>query len=117
MPSANLGKLERKVMEIVWAQKNSSVRQVLNKLGKDHKRAYTTIATVLNRLHTKGLLGRIEQDSVYFYFLKLSRELYSKSVARSFIDNFVRYFCDFNRRAGFLGGSNYSSFVTNSNFC
>lgn len=43
-------------MNILWERGERSVRQVLAAL--DQRLAYTTIATVLDRLHEKGLLLR-----------------------------------------------------------
>jgi predicted transcriptional regulator len=54
---ARLGELERRVMEIAWASATSdvSVRDLCNELP-DY--AYTTVATVLDRLVHKGMLKR-----------------------------------------------------------
>ena len=54
---AKLGDLERRVMEILWASESHevSVRDVANVLDEY---AYTTVATVLDRLVHKGLLTR-----------------------------------------------------------
>jgi predicted transcriptional regulator len=54
---ARLGDLERRVMEILWEEPDSelSVRDVAGVLS-DY--AYTTVATVLDRLVHKGLVRR-----------------------------------------------------------
>jgi predicted transcriptional regulator len=54
---ARLGELERRVMEIAWASVESdmSVRDVRRELPAH---AYTTVATVLDRLVHKGMLRR-----------------------------------------------------------
>jgi len=54
---ARLGELERRVMEILWASENRemSVRDVAGELP-DY--AYTTVATVLDRLVNKRMLTR-----------------------------------------------------------
>jgi predicted transcriptional regulator len=54
---ARLGHLERRVMDILWATGGSdtSVRQVADELPEY---AYTTVATVLDRLTHKGVLKR-----------------------------------------------------------
>jgi predicted transcriptional regulator len=55
--TARLGELERRVMDTLWAQPGleSSGRDVTDALA-DH--AYTTVATVLERLVHKGLVQR-----------------------------------------------------------
>jgi predicted transcriptional regulator len=54
---ARLGDLERRVMEILWRSVDSEVtgRQVADELSEY---AYTTVATVLDRLTHKGLVTR-----------------------------------------------------------
>ncbi len=55
----NLGPLEARIMQILWScepGEHASVRDVLGHLGDDL--AYTTVMTVLGRLHDKGLAER-----------------------------------------------------------
>jgi predicted transcriptional regulator len=54
---ARLGELERRVMEILWEAADSEVtgRQVANQFPEY---AYTTLATVLDRLTHKGVVKR-----------------------------------------------------------
>ena len=94
MKSTSLGKLEQRTMEIVWEMKSCSTRDVLNELERDRKLAYTTVATILQRLHNKGLLNRKENKSVYIYSPKISKELYTKNVAKSFLKRFIDSFGD-----------------------
>ena len=54
-------KLERRVLETLWQGGSWSVREVL--AAVDGKLAYTTIATVLDRLHAKGRVAR-EKDGL-----------------------------------------------------
>ena len=81
-------------MEIVWQDGQTSVRDVLSRLPRKKKIAYTTVATIIQRLHNKGLLARKVTGNTYVYSPKLSRERYAKGVASSFIKKFVTYFGD-----------------------
>lgn len=91
---STLGELEQQIMDIVWERKNCSARDVLTKLEKDKKIAYTTVATILQRLHDKGLLTRNENSSGHIYSPKVSKEKYTKNVASSFLKNFINSFGD-----------------------
>ena len=53
---AALGRLERAVMDTVWAGGDFSVRDVQSTLGRPA--AYTTVMTTLDRLFKKGLVRR-----------------------------------------------------------
>lgn len=90
----SLGELEQQIMDIVWECKNCSARDVLNKLETDKKLAYTTVATILQRLFDKGLLTRKENAAGHIYSPKISKEKYTKNVAQSFLKNFISSFGD-----------------------
>jgi predicted transcriptional regulator len=94
MKSTSLGELEQQIMDIVWEQKHCSARDVLTKLKQEKKLAYTTVATILQRLFDKGLLIRKEDKSGYIYSPKLSKAKYSKNIVQSFLKNFINSFGD-----------------------
>jgi BlaI family transcriptional regulator, penicillinase repressor len=63
---ARLGELERRVMEILWKEPNREMtgREVADVLPEN---AYTTVATVLDRLVRKGLVRRrMDRGSIQF---------------------------------------------------
>lgn len=92
MKTVSLGELEQQIMDIVWKQKKSSAKEIQTKL--DRELAYTTVATILNRLYEKGLLKRAESKSGNIYSPKVSKEKYTKNVAQSFLKNFINSFGD-----------------------
>jgi len=94
MKAASLGELEKQIMDIVWKCNECSGRDVLNSLGKKRTLAYTTVATILQRLYEKGLLIRKEKRIGYVYSPKLSKEGYGKSIAKSFLNKFIDSFGD-----------------------
>lgn len=94
MKQTSLGELEQQIMDIVWESKNCSARDILTKLEINKKLAYTTVATILQRLYDKGLLARKENVTGHIYSPKVSREKYTKNVAQSFIKNFISSFGD-----------------------
>lgn len=66
-----LGELEFEIMKIIWNMEKASVREVLLRLKKKRKIAYTTIMTVMSRLYDKGILKRELNDSgAYIYVPK-----------------------------------------------
>ena len=94
MKQKPISELEEKIMNIVWEQRRCSARDVLVVLEKDRKLAYTTVATILQRLHSKGLVKRIEDKSGHIYSPKLSKESYSRNIASSFLRKFIDSFGD-----------------------
>ena len=94
MKSKALSDLEQDAMNIIWEYGHCSVRDVLERINKKKKLAYTTIATILQRLYDKGLVTRTNNEVVFYYSPKLSKENYSKNMARSFIAKFFNSFGD-----------------------
>lgn len=94
MKTVSLGELEQRIMNIVWEMKSCSTRDVQNKLGKDRKLAYTTVATVLQRLYEKGLITRTAKTKAHIYFPRVSKESYGRNIAQSFLKRFINSFGD-----------------------
>jgi len=71
-PAAQLGPLERQVLQAVWERGNATVREVL----KDGKvwQTYPTIMTTMDRLFKKGLLHRIADGKAFRYSAKFRPE-------------------------------------------
>lgn len=65
----NLGPLERRVMARLWARGPQTVGEVLQALNEGEHRplAYTTVMTILVRLHEKGYLTRRREARHYRY--------------------------------------------------
>lgn len=78
-----LGSLEVKIMRIAWERGGRFVlvRDVLELLVGEL--AYTTVMTVMNRLHEKGLLQRRREGRAWSYRAATTREAY---VAASMAD-------------------------------
>lgn len=65
---AQLGQLEAAVMERLWSwDRPVAVRDVLEDLQKDRPLAYTTVMTVLDNLHRKGMVIREKSGRAYVY--------------------------------------------------
>ncbi|SEL49938.1 BlaI/MecI/CopY family transcriptional regulator [Nonomuraea pusilla] len=78
-----LGELESAIMDRMWARRApASVRDVLEELRQERSIAYTTVMTVMDKLHTKGLLKRAPQGRAYVYEPVSSREAYTAELMR-----------------------------------
>jgi predicted transcriptional regulator len=66
---ARVGELQAAVLDVLWAATGPlTVRQVLEQLPADRRdRAYTTVMTVLERLHGKGLVVRALAGRAWSY--------------------------------------------------
>jgi predicted transcriptional regulator len=89
-----LGELEVDIMEIVWNSEQVSVRDVLLRLKKKRKVAYTTVMTVMSRLYDKKILNRDLNNSGAYIYLPVykNKQDFLVSFSRKAINNLVKSF-------------------------
>ncbi|HEY1970798.1 MAG TPA: BlaI/MecI/CopY family transcriptional regulator [Pseudonocardia sp.] len=71
---ANLGELERAVMEVLWAAPGSCTARDVQDALADRGLATTTVLTVLGRLERKGLVARERDGRAHHYRASGTRE-------------------------------------------
>jgi predicted transcriptional regulator len=78
-----LHELEAEIMDELWRRGEGTVREVLEALNGrgGAQRAYTTILTVMQRLHAKELLRRERSGRHDLYAPTLTREAYAEARA------------------------------------
>jgi predicted transcriptional regulator len=84
---AALGHLELTVMEILWAHGESSVHDVVARLGRPL--AYTTVMTTLDRLFKKHLLVRRKSERAFWYAPRWTRREWEQKRAGDFVAGFL----------------------------
>lgn len=86
-----LGPLGAAIMRIVWAQGESTVRSVGEKLevelGRPH--AYTTVMTILARLYERGLLDRSKAGRGYVYRPRADEAALLQSMGAKAVDQLL----------------------------
>ena len=76
-----LGQLEAVIMDRMWSWgRPTAVREVLEDLQRDRDIAYTTVMTVLDNLHRKGILVREKDGRAYRYQPARTRENYTAAL-------------------------------------
>ena len=83
-----LGKLEEKVMNVLWRVGPLSVREVNQRLG-DQSLAHTTVMTTLDRLFKKGLLSRTKDGVAYVYQAAWSRDAYQQRLVEATVSGLI----------------------------
>lgn len=65
---------ELEVLKVLWEQGPSTVREVLEVLNRQRKRAYTSVMTLMNVMTDKGLVQRQQQGKAYVYEARAPKE-------------------------------------------
>ena len=87
-----LGPLEAAVMERLWKRGSATVRDVVEDLGRTRALAYTTVMTIMTRLHAKGLLERDRDGKTYVYRPAFTREEHRERLSRDLVRGLVDEF-------------------------
>ena len=89
-----LGPLESAVMDRLWKRGQATVREIVDDLGKTRSLAYTTVMTIMTRLHTKGLLQRDRDGKTYVYRPAFTRAQHRERLSRELVRGLVSEFGD-----------------------
>jgi BlaI family penicillinase repressor len=75
MPAPVFGKLELKIMQVLWERGACSVREIQETFPAKRRPAYTTVQTVATRLEAKGAVRRAKKISnAHIFEAVLSRD-------------------------------------------
>src|ERR1700722_10436025 len=61
MKQPRLSKAETRILEQYWKLGTASVREILESLPEDERVAYTTVQTLVYRLHEEGALRKVKK--------------------------------------------------------
>ncbi len=95
-----LTSVEWEIMEIIWKlSKEVTAREVVEKAYPNGEKAYTTVQTIMNNLHKKGLLERQKIGMVNFYSPTTTRKSMEKNEFSFFLskvfDGSIQTFTNF----------------------
>jgi predicted transcriptional regulator len=72
-----LGELEAAVLDVLWSSSSPlSVRDVLARIRRRPTPAYTTVLTVLDRLHEKRVVTREKDGKAFLYTPSVTKEVW-----------------------------------------
>lgn len=85
-----LGDLEARVMRTIWSLNRAvPARAVHAQVVREHKVAFLTVVTVLNKLVRKGLLSRAKRDDLFHYTPRLSEEEFMAHASRRLVEGIL----------------------------
>lgn len=89
MAQPTLSRLELEIMEVVWSNGPSSVREILEGLPGKRRPAYTTVQTMVSRLERKKVLRRTRKiGNAHIFDAAVSRQ----AAHRRLIDELLSFF-------------------------
>lgn len=77
--------VELEILQVLWNQQPSTVREVVDVLNETRPRAYTSILSMLNVMYEKGLVTRQMRGRAHVYRAKISRDKTLGGVVRDLL--------------------------------
>ncbi len=89
-----LGPLGAAVMRVVWEQGEATVGSVATTLAEEHDNtsAYTTIMTIMGRLHDRGLLAREKHGRQFVYRAVADEDALIERLSEDALDQLIARF-------------------------
>jgi len=67
------------VMQVLWEKAPLKISEILERLKKDPKPAYTSVLTLVQSMERKGYVRHVKDGKPYDYFPKLERRKFMSS--------------------------------------
>ncbi len=81
-----LGDLQLRIMKILWRLDEASVSAVHQELSAETPLAYTTVATMLRKMESRGLVRHQKDGRRFVYSAAVPAEAVTRSMANDMID-------------------------------
>lgn len=82
-----LTEVELQLMNIIWSLQECTVKEVQTEISKERALAYTSVATIMKILESKGILKSVKSDKAHVYTSLISKENYEKQSLEHLADN------------------------------
>lgn len=89
-----LGSLQARVLDVLAARGPSTVREILDALPEPSELAYTTVMTILVKLHAKGVVARRREGAGFVYEARYTPAELRDRMAKYLVDELTRDFGD-----------------------
>jgi BlaI family transcriptional regulator, penicillinase repressor len=89
MPDPRLSKLEFQIMEALWSNGHSSIREILDSFPAKKRPAYTTVQTTVYRMEIKEVVRRVKRvGNFHIFAANIARD----AAQRRLIDDLLALF-------------------------
>lgn len=84
----NLTEAETEIMNVVWEQSPTTIRDIFEKIKKNKNVAYTTVATTVKILEDKKFLRSEKNGKAHTFYANVQKKDYSRFALRSLVNRF-----------------------------
>jgi BlaI family transcriptional regulator, penicillinase repressor len=74
MSHVRLGKVQLKIMHVLWERGRASAREITDWLNREEPIAHSTVQTLLRKLEAKGAVGHETVERTFVFFPRIAED-------------------------------------------
>jgi BlaI family penicillinase repressor len=86
MGEIQLGRMQFRIMQVIWDQGRASAREITDALNQHEPVAHSTVQTLLRQLEAKGAIGHEEDGRTFVFFPRLKEDRVKRTAARDLLE-------------------------------
>lgn len=87
MTEAKMGKVQLKIMQLLWKLKRATARELTDELNQTEAIAHSTVQTLLRQLETKGSVAHEQDGRTFYFFPVVPEDKVKKSATRELLQS------------------------------
>jgi len=81
-----LGRVQLKIMQVLWDRGKASARQITDDLNEDEPIAHSTVQTLLRKLEDKGAINHEKVDRTFVFFPLIEQDKVKHKATRELLE-------------------------------
>ncbi len=86
MSSLRFGKVQMRIMQVLWEKGRANAREITEALNKIEPIAHSTVQTLLRKLEQKGSIDHDVDDRTFIFYPLVEAEKVTNHAFRDFVD-------------------------------
>jgi BlaI family penicillinase repressor len=85
MPPSQLGRVQLRIMQVLWDRGRSTAREITDALNEDQAIAHSTVQTLLRGLEEKGAVAHESEGRTFFFFPLVKEDNYQRKATKDLV--------------------------------
>ncbi len=86
MASTQLGRVQLRIMQVLWEQGRSTAREITETLNRAEPIAHSTVQTLLRGLEEKGAVAHEAEGRTFVFFPLVEENQFKQSASRDLVE-------------------------------
>src|SRR3954452_24261502 len=86
MGATQLGRMQLRIMRVLWERGRANAREITDALNADEPVAHSTVQTLLRQLEAKGAVGHEAEGRTFVFLPRLKEDRVKRGAARDLLE-------------------------------